>query len=169
MKTAIVPAQVTTVEDRLAGNLTISQLLLMVAGLGFATLVYLVVRPKGHLAPVKDVFIATALLIFGGVSIRIRGKIVADWLIILTRFQLRPRRYVFTKNDLPTREIPVLKKELKPVNSAKAEPKKTNAPEALSISERVKAGILLDNPALMVRFVAAEKGGIDVSLTPLKH
>ena len=56
-----------------------------------------------------------------------------------------------------------------PVNSAKAEPKKTNAPEALSISERVKAGILLDNPALMVRFVAAEKGGIDVSLTPLKH
>ena len=51
MRTTIVPAQVTTVEDRVAGNLTIAQLLILMAGFGLMTLVYLLVAPKYHFSP----------------------------------------------------------------------------------------------------------------------
>lgn len=169
MKTAIVPAQVTTVEDRIAGNLTVSQLMLLVAGLGFATLIYLAVGPRYHMTLVKGVSATFIALVFGSLSLRIRGKIVADWLIILTRFWQRPRRYVFTKNDLQTRMVPMPLAEPKPVVTTKTKSTKELVTELLSVTDQVKVGDLLDNPALAVRFVLAEKGGIDVSLTPIKR
>ncbi len=169
MKTAIVPAQVTTVEDRLAGNLTISQLRLMVAGLGVATRIYVLVGPKYHITLLKGLIAAATMIAFIGLSIRIRGKILADWIIILTRFVQRPRRYVFTKNDLATRTTIILTEE--PEQLVTATPLLTERSQAksLSVREQVKVGSLLENPALAIRFAVGEKGGLDVSLTPLKR
>ena len=166
MKTAIVPAQVTTVEDRLAGNLTISQLLLMVAGLGLATMIYLVVTPKFHISVIKGILMGLVAITAGGLSIRILGKIVADWLVILTHFAQRPRQYVFTKND---RKLPALEFQSKtPVQSLPVKAPKL-VTEVLTAKDQTKLDGLLENPALAVRFVVAEKGGINVSLTPLKR
>jgi len=45
MKTTTVPAQVTTVEDRLAGNLSLTQLLLLVCPVFVSCLIYVVFPP----------------------------------------------------------------------------------------------------------------------------
>ena len=166
MKTAIVPAQVTTVEDRLAGNLTISQLLLMVAGLGLATMIYFVVTPKFHISITKGILMGVVAITAGGLSIRIMGKIVADWLVILTRFSQRPRRYVFTKND---RELPPV--EVQQKTALQPQPAQVPATVTQSVTTQDQSALddLLKSPSVSVRFVVAEKGGINVSLTPLKR
>ena len=90
MKTAIVPAQVTTIEDRIAGNFTIAQFMIFMLALGAATLLYLLMAPTYHFNPGKTVAIVTTLTLIAPLAIRIQGKIVADWLIILSRFLRRP-------------------------------------------------------------------------------
>ena len=168
MKTAIVPAQVTTIEDRIAGNFTISQLLILMAGMGLATLIYLLVVPRYQFNPLKLVSITAVVVLIAPLAIRIQGKIIADWLIILTRFWQRPHRYIFTKNDPATRSAPIAEAkqktaEQKTVTSVK------KVTDQLSMPDRTRVDELLDNPTLAVRFVVAEKGGIDVSLTPVKQ
>lgn len=168
MKTAIVPAQVTTIEDRIAGNFTIAQFLIFMLALGVSTLLYLAMAPKYHFNPSKTVAIVTALVLLLPLAIRIHGKIVADWLIILSRFMSRPHRYIFTKNDPTTRSVPIVDSKAKTVAPKVIVTTKT-ATETLSVPDRAKVKELLSNPGLAVRFVMAEKGGIDVSLTPVKR
>lgn len=168
MKTAIVPAQVTTIEDRIAGNFTIAQFLIFMLGLGVATLLYLVMAPKYQFNPSKTVAIVTALVLVLPLAIRVQGKIVADWLIILTRFTSRPHRYIFTKNDPAARSVPVAEPKAKTVSPKIVVTTKT-ATEKLTVPDEATAAKLLKNPGLAVRFVLAEKGGIDVSLTPVKR
>ena len=171
MKTAIVPAQVTTVEDKLAGNLTVTQLFIMVAGLGLATLIYVLVGPKYHFTTWKIGSILATAIVFGGLSLRIHGRIVSEWLIILTRYWQRPHQYVFTKNDFQSRSIPDYESETatKTITHIKPTFALPSSIDFPSLPERIKVEALLDNPSLAVRFVMAEKGGIDVSLTPTKQ
>ncbi len=168
MKTAIVPAQVTTIEDRITGSFTISQLLILMAGMGLATLIYLLVTPRYQFNPFKLIAIGTVIVVITPLAIRVHGKIVADWLIILTRFWQRPHRYIFTKNDPATRAVPLSETQAKPIELIATKVPKTHR-ELLSMPDRTRVDELLDNPALAVRFVVAEKGGIDVSLTPVKQ
>jgi len=169
MKTAIVPAQVTTIEDRIAGNFTIAQLGILLLGLGLATLLYLLMSPKLHFNPGKAVAIVTVIALVAPLAIRIQGKIVADWLIVLSRFLSRPHRYIFTKNDLATRAVPIPENKAHIVTQAQPKPSLRTVIKQLSVPDQAKADELLENPGLAVRFVIAEKGGIDVSLTPVKR
>jgi len=166
MKTAIVPAQVTTVEDRIAGNFTFVQLLILMFAGGLATVVYLLIAPSYHFTPFKIVTILTIVFLLTPLAIRIRGKIVADWLIILTRFYQRPLRYVFTKNDREPEAFDAIK-------TNKAENKEAatveTVTESVTFEEHTKLKELLSNPEFAVRFVVAEKGGLNVSVAPLKR
>lgn len=168
MKTAIVPAQVTTIEDRIAGNFTISQLMILMAGMGLATLIYLLTAPRYQFNPLKLIAITTVVALIAPLAIRIQGKIVADWLIILTRFWQRPHRYIFTKNDAASRSVPIAEAKSKPLEQKAVSPVR-KLTEQLSMHDQTSVDELLDNPGLAVRFVVAEKGGIDVSLTPVKQ
>ena len=166
MRSTVVPAQITSVEDKIAGNLTFVQVLLLIAAMLIGALLYLVLPPKLHFGSIKIALVSLELIFFASLALRVKGKIVADWLVLLLRFKFRPRIYVFTKNDVTARDIPSRepKKVAKPVAVPAKQP--VLAP-ALSLSEKDQIGQLLDNPALTVRFAIAKKGGIDVSLQPL--
>ena len=97
MRSTVVPAQITTVEDRIAGNLTFTQIIMFVIPLVTSTTVYVLIPPQSQLGLFKLVLICIQILIFGILAIRIRGKILADWLIIYIKFKIRPRVYIFTK------------------------------------------------------------------------
>lgn len=144
MRTTTVPAQVTTVEDRVAGNLTIAQLLILMAGFGLATLVYLFMAPKYNLSPTKLVVLFGIVATIAPLAIRVADKIVAEWLVILTRFIMRPRRYVFTKSD---REVPAY------AVTDEAAPTTVEAP-----TRRVQLDTALGSPAVAFRFVPPKKG-----------
>jgi hypothetical protein len=162
MKTTIVPAQITTVEDKIAGNMTFSQILLLVIPLITASVIYLIVSPMYHLTLPKLILMALQFLLFPPLAIRFKGKILANHLAIYLKYQKRPRIYVFTKNDIISRDIPEKEiSETKEVKVMKQEKAKSN--KTLNTKERIRVDQMLNNLDLSFRFQLNRKGGIDVS------
>jgi hypothetical protein len=104
MKQTRVPAQITTVEDKIAGNLNFTQILLLVAALFFATFTYLVLPTPLKFTLYKFPVIIITTIICLTLAIRIRGKVILNWLFLITAFILRPKYYVFNKNNMVLRE-----------------------------------------------------------------
>lgn len=169
MKTTVVPAQITTVEDRIAGNLTFPQIVLMILPLLTSTAVYACVPSFMHFSALKIVLIGLQFIFFDGLAIRFRGKIVADWLVIYLRFAARPRRYIFTKNDTTARDIESTVPKEQAVHKKPKSSKLEVATGAISLFDKTKASRMLENPSLTVSFKFAKKGGLDVSLKPIKR
>ncbi len=165
MKTTVVPAQITTVEDRIAGNLTFTQIIMMVIPLITGTALYVLLPPRSHFNVFKLILIGIQFAIFGIMAIRFRGKILIEWLVILMRFKLRPRIYIFTKNDSCGRvSTNVNIVEEKTITENTKEPLKKAILNNLSIYDQSKIDKLFDNPSLTFRFGLRKKGGIDVSV-----
>ncbi|MDO8669673.1 MAG: PrgI family protein [Candidatus Buchananbacteria bacterium] len=164
MRTTVVPAQITTVEDRIAGSLTFAQIVLLVIPLFISAAIYVIFPPKMHFGVTKLVFIGLQYLFFGGLAIRFRGKIVADWLIIYLRFLFRPRKYIFIKNDLTGRDSSMQMLSSSNVSKKPIKEKTKKTYETLAPSEETHINQLLENPSLSLSLKLAKKGGIDVSL-----
>ena len=167
MKTTVVPAQITTVEDRIAGNFTFPQIVLLIIPLLTSTAIYAIVPIQMHMNTFKVVLVAWQFIFFGLLALRFRGKIIADWLVIYLRFKLRPRFYIFTKNDTTARDIAIIPTEESiEIEIVSQEEKATHT--HFPMSDKVKVDRLLENPALSVSFKFAKKGGLDVSLKTTK-
>lgn len=105
MRTTAVPAQVTTVEDRIAGNLGMGQIVLLFIPILFGSLLYAGLPPAMHSSAYKIVLLTVMLIVCVSLAIRIKGKIVLWWLVILTRYCARPRYYVFDKRSMHGRRV----------------------------------------------------------------
>ena len=153
MRTTVIPAQITTVEDRIAANLNLTQIVLLLASLFVATFIYATFPPKLQFSIYKIPLFVITFLAFGVLSLRIKGKVVLNWLFILSAYYLRPQYYVFNKNDLTTRDIQFI---LEPVKTRAVRAKVVEAKEArrLSISDLVQMETVLANPKTIfsVRF-----------------
>ncbi|HEY1074235.1 MAG TPA: PrgI family protein, partial [Patescibacteria group bacterium] len=89
MRTTVVPAQITSVEDRIAGNFTFAQVLLLIVPLLVGTAIYVGVEPRSDLSTVKTILVCAQFLFFGALAIRYNGKILAQWLVVYFAFYLR--------------------------------------------------------------------------------
>mgnify|MGYP001571257725 CR=1 FL=1 len=97
MKQTVVPAQVTTVEDRIVGNLGISQMVLLALPVLTAGIVFTVLPPALHIALYKLLFLVLFAVLCATLAIRVKGKIVLFWIIVRVRYNLRPQYSVFNK------------------------------------------------------------------------
>lgn len=167
MKTTVVPAQITSVEDRIAGNFTFSQVILLIFALLISAALYVVIPPRAGFSAIKLSLILINLVVCCGLAIRWNGKIIAQWLVVYLQFTNRPRIYTFTKNDLTSRWIPTEVAEKKKVKK-KAEGKPVVAETPLTLSEQLQLQSLIDNSSLSMSFELSKKGGVNVSLTPTK-
>lgn len=111
MRTTVIPAQVTTVEDTIAGNLTLSQIILFILPVLFSTAIYAVLPTQMAFTTYKIPLIIVISLGFVVLAIRIKGRLVLDWITLLTVYSLRPHLYFFSKNTLFSREVVVEKKQ----------------------------------------------------------
>jgi hypothetical protein len=98
MKTAVLPAQITTVEDRITANLSLKQIILMITPVIMSGFIYFVLPPFSRLTAYKVVLSCLVMIIFSGLAYRLSGKIILDWLITRGRYSLRPRIYVYQKD-----------------------------------------------------------------------
>jgi len=105
MRTTIIPAQITTVEDRVAGDFSLSQILILMVPVFGSAIIYILFYPSMKMVLYKIGLIIGLIILFGILALRIKGKIVAMWLFDLVRFQLRPKYYVFDKNESFGRQI----------------------------------------------------------------
>ena len=169
MKTVVVPAQITTVEDRIAGSLTFPQIILLVMPLVIGAGIYAVMAPKLHFATVKVAIIIIQYSIFGLLALRLNGKIVADWLIIFLRYFARPRRYIFTKNDPIHRDIVIEDNKITTAPEEQTAEQNIKVSPALSLPEQIKIDRILTDAAMSISFKLAKKGGIDVAFKQAKN
>jgi hypothetical protein len=166
MRTTIVPAQITTVEDRIAGRLGLSQLLLLIMPIFGGSATFVVFPPFFAYAVYKAVLITCIAVLCALLAVRIRGKILLFWMITLLRYNMRPRYYLFNKNSTHTREIVL------PIDTGDEVVEETVTPVTmlvpkinLTAAERMQIEDLLANPAANVHITTDKKGELHVHLT----
>jgi len=105
MRTTIIPAQITTVEDKIAGSLNMTQILILLFPVLWTALIYVLVYPVMKLSAFKFTLILLITLLCVILILRIKDKIIAEWLGVLLKYRLRPKYYLFNKNDLISRTV----------------------------------------------------------------
>ena len=167
MKMTVVPAQVTTVEDRIIGNLGFSQILLLIVPVFTAAGIFTLLPPFMGGALYKYVLMGVVALLFGLLSIRIKGKILASWLVTILRYNLRPKYYLYNKNTESLRETYPTKKE-EPEKATTTKTQRHTARPQLDIPATARVLATIENPAAKVRFETGKKGNLHVRLTEIE-
>ena len=162
MRSTVIPAQITTVEDKIAGNFSLSQILLMMAPVLMATLLYTIVPTSMSFGKGKIIFTIIFSIIFLTLAIRVKNKIVGEWLVVWLRFKLRPEIYVFDKNDNYLR--PIYLKEKAGVKVKTKEIKKVMVKEKISDEDRVRWQNIIEGRNRSLSFEFNKKGGLNVAL-----
>jgi hypothetical protein len=169
MRTTIVPSQVTTVEDRIAGKLGLSQLLLLVSPIFGGSIIFVILPPFFNYATYKVVLIVCVASLSALLAIRIKGKILLFWATTLLHYNMRPRYYLFNKNSTHTREIvTAIETEEDTAEDTAAENLAPIRRVNLTTAERVQIENLIADPAANIHVISNRKGELSVRLTKVQ-
>lgn len=168
MKTTVVPAQITSVEDRIAGNLSFRQMILLIAPVFMSAGVFMFLPPLAQYHPYKVVMAVSSALICIGLAIRIKGRLVIEWFGLLSRYNRRPRYYVYDKNHMSGR--PSFRPVRVPVKpAAELEPETTAQPAMVfTTGELLAFEAIIHNPESDFHFRRSKKGGLRVHIKEVK-
>lgn len=168
MKATVVPAQVTTVEDRIMGRLGFSQLILLFIPVFFGGVLYMIAPPLFGSDLYKYIVTGVLAAVCMTLAIRVKGKIIAQWLNIILRYNVRPTYYLFDKNTLANRRDYVA-----PVEDAEVatESQKQTARTATPLALHEVASLMhrLERPQSQLSFETTKKGGLYVRLTEIEE
>lgn len=167
MRTRVIPAQITTVEDKIAGNLNMTQMFILMVPVLLSTVVYALLPPSMKIVWYKLAIFLFTSVICAVLSLRIKGKVVLNWFVLLLRFYSRPKYYVFDKNDtyLRTLYLPEVNKKTSRLLSTKmqAEKKSKKPAPAFGVQDLVRLEELVRNKKLHFRYKPGRKGGLRVA------
>jgi hypothetical protein len=170
MKTTTVPAQITTVEDKIAGNLTLQQMALLASPVFVDFALYALMPTMLKLNTYKLILMALITLITDIAAIRFKSRILLIWAITILKYNTRPRYYVFNKNDTYTRsETSTLINEepgVKTITKAKQNIQQTAC--QLSQEDVFRLEHILANPLANLSFTISKKGALHVNITEVK-
>lgn len=168
MKSTIVPAQITSVEDRIAGNLSFKQLILFMTPVFTGTAIFAFLPPFTAFHMYKLTIASVIAFICIVLAVRVRGRLIVEWITVLSRYNTRPRHYVFRKNDLFLRPKPVeLEEEVKTVELGQ-EQESIPAPANLKPIESFGLQELIHDPSADFHFSVSRKGGLRVRFKEVK-
>lgn len=159
MRSTVIPAQITTVEDKIMGNLNLTQIMLLMAPVFWGTIVYSFFLPQMRFAWYKLPLIFVVVLFCLILAIRVKGKLVMQWLKIVLRFNMRPKYFVFNKNDGYLRTIEQPNIERKQVRVPQKSKTKTKP-----IMGWVSLETILSDPRYSFSIKSGKKGGLHVAL-----
>ena len=169
MRATAVPAQVTTVEDRIFGNLGMSQVILLFIVVVGTAAIFSLAPPAMEGAAYKYVLMGVIALVCGVLALRIKGKIIALWLVILLAYNLRPKYYLYNKNVTTLRENYTVKTEKQPKKKKKeTKTKERTAYPQLDIPTTAAILNTIENPAAKFRIETGKKGNLHVRLTEIE-
>lgn len=164
MRSTVVPAQVTTVEDRIAGSLGLSQLLLLLVPVFVGSILYVILPPFFAYHVYKVVLFVILAVVCGSLAIRIKGQILLLWLVSILRYNIRPRYFVYSKNSLCARDV-VVDEQVVTETVPNVVEEELSSHVGLSTEDMIRVEDLLTNPAANVRFSTTKKGELRVHLT----
>jgi hypothetical protein len=167
MRTTVIPAQITTVEDKIAGNLNLTQIFILMIPVFWTTIVYAIFPLRMRMEWYKLPLILTVLILCLILSLRIKGKVVLNWLIVLIRYNLRPKYYLFNKNDTYLRalDLPQIpKRPYKLPEFANFQIKSPFTASSIRAIGRIKLRSFIKNPKYTLSLKPNKKGGLYVGL-----
>jgi hypothetical protein len=171
MKTTVVPAQITTVEDRIMGNLTLQQMVLLVTPVFVNFVLFALLPSSMHINSYKVVLMTLVVSICALLAVRVKGKILLIWLVTITRYNNRARYFIFDKNDTYLRESiesPQTNQE-EEVLAHDLEPAPKRQLPVMSIADVAKLEGIIANPAAKLSFKLNKKRGLHVSITEVER
>jgi hypothetical protein len=168
MRTTAVPAQVTTVEDRIMGNLGFSQLVLFILPIFVGAGLFVILPPMLHGSLYKYIVMVVIATISSILAIRIKGKIILLWLITIIRYNIRPKYYVFQKSTVVHREEYKTQKTEESEEAKTSHDKKVSQLPKLAFHDAVQVLETINKPGSNLRFEMTKKGGLNVRLTEVE-
>lgn len=157
MRTTIIPAQITTVEDKIAGSLNLTQILMLMFPILWTAFLYILIPPVMALPGYKLTLTLLVTFISIILAIRVKNKLVLEWLLVLIRFQNRPKYFLANKNSLYLRELDLPQELAKPEKVNSKSPAKITNKNELTIPELVKLESLIESGKLAVRYQVGKK------------
>ena len=166
MKTTIVPAQITTVEDKIAGNLSFTQLLLLMGPVILTGLCFVLLPPLVRVTAPKLVVGGFLLMAGALLATRLGGELILQRIITRISYNLRPQYYVLDKNDHYLRAAP---SGLLAAATAIVEPAAVAvvSTQLIDKPERSRLENAIDDPRSRFRLMV-KKGGLHVSIHEIK-
>jgi len=169
MRISIVPAQITTVEDKIAGNVSVQQAMLLGIPILFGFIIALIFPPSGQFVAYKIGIVITLFIICGSLAIRIKDRIVAQWLKLFAVYCARPLYYIYDKNSsyLRTSEIAevAVQEETK---EAQSSTKQTFVQNNISPKEFVRLEQFAMDARAGIKYEVGKKGELNVRVTEVK-
>jgi hypothetical protein len=169
MRISIVPAQITTVEDKIAGNISVQQAMLLGVPVLFGFIIALVFPPSGQFVAYKIAIVTGLFVICGSLAIRIKDRIVAQWLKLFVIYSARPLHYVYDKNSTYLRSTEA---EEAAVSDEVIDMQPINKPMVTSSNISPKEFVRLEQFATDTRagmkFEVGKKGELNVRITEVK-
>jgi hypothetical protein len=168
MKSTFVPAQITTVEDKIAGNLSLNQLVLLAAPVFVAGAMFILLPPFVKVTPIKVVLSTVIFVVSASMAIRIRGKLLVEWAVVLLRYNVRPRYSLYNKNDMYLRTKQVEPNEELTEETAATQTKKLlPALPKLPVPDIARLEAIIRDPRANFS-VEKRKGKLHVHITEIK-
>jgi hypothetical protein len=168
MRQTVVPAQIITVEDKIIGNLSMQQLGLLLAPLFLGIIFFVMLPPNFKLVLYKLAIVVVAFIICGTLAIRIQGKVVFYWLILLFSYRSRPRFHVYDRSDLYLRRGQSTKTTKQDEHAAPPEqPKRAIEVPQVAVADAIKITDVMNDPRARLRFVN-KKGKLHVVIQEIK-
>jgi hypothetical protein len=162
MKSTIIPAQITTVEDKIAGNLGVSQLLLLTAPIFGGSALFVIFPPFFGYAVYKVVLIVCLMVVCSVLAIRFKGMILLHWAIILAGYVHRPKYYVFDKGDDYLREAPTQEALVDAPVTDESVVLRRNPLPRLDPADLVRLRDFMTDPEAQLQFKTNRKGELKV-------
>ena len=163
MRSQIIPAQITTVEDKIAGNFSLTQIMLLLLSVLIASFIYAFLPPRMNFVIYKLVLAGIFAVLSITLAIRIKGRIIASWLVVLLRYNSRPKYYVYNKNSATYREV--IKPDIQAVVAEQKQSEKVTQKQIITpdIKDVLKLRHLLDTTDFNLTYRSGKKGGLNVA------
>jgi len=168
MRISIVPAQITTVEDKIAGNVSVTQAMLLGVPILFGFIIALVFPPSGQFVAYKIAIVLGLFIICGSLAIRIKDRIVAQWLKLFVIYSARPLRYVYDKNSTYLRETEMADVVIEETIVVQQVKKPIVTTSAISPKEFVRLEQFATDERAGMKFEIGKKGELNVRITEVK-
>lgn len=169
MRSQVIPAQITTVEDKIAGNLSLTQLMLLLQPVLVTSLMYVLLPPSMSFVLYKVIGAVLFSVFCVTLAVRYKERIVAEWLIMLIRYNTRPKYYVYNKNSVAFRRI--IKPEVKVAVSQAKKPvhSKDLVIEKPPVKDFLQFRQMLDSANFNLTYRSSSKGGLNVAFEKISQ
>jgi hypothetical protein len=168
MRQTIVPAQITTVEDRIFGNISFQQLGLLLAPVLCGILIFALLPPVVHFTPYKLLIILVLAIIFWTAAIRFYDKLLIYWVVLIYQYKNRPKYYVHDVNDAHLRRS-ARTERTKPVEAITPKVvKKTIAVPEVALHDAIRIRELMNDPRASLRFMKNKRGELHAIINEIK-